>query len=181
MRILFDNTSNGSVNRMIKAGILSDTHLSSVTPDFAKAVRRCFHDCEVIIHAGDITDAAVLDAFQDKTVYAVHGNCCSQSSPALLPAEQSFLLGGFKIGLVHGDRFGRYGGDIEPGLLAHFLDEDCLIYGHTHNAVCRWTEGRLIINPGSFQLAGRYGNPCTYAILEAGEELKGSIHEFPLR
>ncbi|MCI5147777.1 MAG: YfcE family phosphodiesterase, partial [Candidatus Electrothrix sp. AR3] len=36
-------------------------------------------------------------------------------------------------------------------------------------------------NPGSFQTTGRYGAPCTYAILEAGKELKGTIYELPLR
>lgn len=164
---------------MIKAGILSDTHLTRVTQEFADAVHRCFYDCEVIIHAGDITDVAVLDAFQDKTLYAVHGNCCSQSAPASLPAQFSFELNGFKMGLAHGDRFSK--ADIESGLISLFPEADCLIYGHTHRAVCHRVAGRLIINPGSFQTAGRYGAPCTYAILEAGEELKGKIYEFQLR
>ncbi|MCI5168408.1 MAG: hypothetical protein D3903_20530, partial [Candidatus Electrothrix sp. GM3_4] len=54
---------------------------------------------------------------------------------------------------------------------------------YTHNAVCHRTpgeQGKLIINPGAFQMVSRYGIPCSYAILEAGEQLKGALHELPL-
>ena len=162
---------------MIKAGILSDTHLSHVDTDFVEAVRSCFADCEVIIHAGDTVDVFMLDAFRGKTVHAVHGNCCGAATQAALPKQLEFELGGFKIALIHGNQFGRHGIDIEPGLLAHFPKSDCLIYGHTHNAVCYRRAGKLIINPGSFQLNNRYGHPCTYAVLEVGKELRGSIHQ----
>ena len=166
---------------MIKAGILSDTHLTHVTTDFLHAIQQCFADCEVIIHAGDTVDSGILEAFANKTVYAVHGNCCNFTTQSTLPADLEFTLGTFKIVLLHGNRFGRHGSNIEPDFLRHYPDADCLIYGHTHEPVCRWDKKRLIINPGSFQTSGRYGMPCTYAILEAGEELKGTLREFPLR
>jgi hypothetical protein len=166
---------------MIKAGILSDTHLTRVSTDFLHAVQQCFADCEVIIHAGDIVDPAVLKAFPGKTVQAVHGNCCNLAAHNRLPDQLEFSLGRFNIAVAHGHRFGRYADDIEPGLLAHFPEADCLIYGHTHEPVCRRERGQLIINPGSFQLGSRYGVPCTYAILEADEELQGSIREFAPR
>ncbi|MCW5199081.1 YfcE family phosphodiesterase, partial [Desulfobulbus sp. F3] len=132
---------------MIRAGILSDTHITRVSPEFFKAVSRCFSDCEVIIHAGDTVDVFMLEAFRGKTVHAVHGNCCGAATQAALPKQLEFELGGFKIALTHGNQFGRHGMDIEPGLLAYFPTADCLIYGHTHNAVChRTADGRLIIN-----------------------------------
>lgn len=163
---------------MSKAGILSDTHLTRVSTDFLQAVQQCFADCEVIIHAGDIVHPAVLQAFPDKSVRAVHGNCCTLAAHTSLPDQLEFSLGRFKIAVAHGHRFGRYAHDIEPGLAAHFPEADCLIYGHTHEPVCRHERGQLIINPGSFQIASRYGAPCTYAVLEADDELQGSIREF---
>lgn len=166
---------------MIKAGILSDTHLTRVSTDFLQAVQQCFADCEVIIHAGDIVDVFTLDVFRGKTVHAVHGNCCGSSTQTVLPDQLEFNLGRFNIAVAHGHRFGRYADDIEPGLLAHFPEADCVIYGHTHEPVCRHERGQLIINPGSFQLNSRYGVPCTYAILEADKELHGSIREFAPR
>ena len=62
---------------MIRAGILSDTHLTKVNQEFLQRVEHCFADCDVIIHAGDLVDLSLLDAFQGKTVHAVHGNCCT--------------------------------------------------------------------------------------------------------
>jgi uncharacterized protein len=163
---------------MMKAGILSDTHLTRITPEFRHAVHQCFAECDVIIHGGDIIDTAVLESFPEKTVYAVHGNCCSTATRTALPEQQSFELAGFQIGLTHGNQLGA---DIESGLIGLFPEADCLIYGHTHRAVCHRVADKLIINPGSFQITSRYGTACTYAILELGETLKGRIYEFSLR
>jgi putative phosphoesterase len=163
---------------MIKAGILSDTHLTRITPEFLHAVQQCFAECDVIIHGGDIIDAAVLESFPGKTVYAVHGNCCHSATRTALPEQQRFSLAGFNFGLTHGNQLGA---DIESGLIALFPEADCLIYGHTHRAVCHRVAGRLVVNPGAFQTTGRYGAPCTYALLEIGKSLMGRIYEFPAR
>ncbi len=162
---------------MIKAGILSDTHLTKIDNNFLQCVEQCFADCETIIHAGDFVDISLLEAFQGKVVHAVHGNCCTRSTLAALPSQKTFQLGDFIIGVTHGNGLGH---DIESALWDLFPETDCMIYGHTHQAVCHQIAGKLIINPGAFQMISRYGVPCSYAILEAGEQLKGSIHELPL-
>ena len=162
---------------MIKAGILSDTHLTKVTGKLLQRIDQCFADCDVIIHAGDLVDISLLDVFEGRPLHAVHGNCCTRKTLAGLPNQHTFQLGKFTIGLTHGNGLGN---DIESGLLDIFSEADCMIYGHTHQAVCHWIAGKLIINPGAFQMVSRYGVPCSYAILEAGEQLKGSIHELPL-
>lgn len=158
----------------IKAGILSDTHLARADDAFIRLTRQCFADCEVIIHAGDLTSIAVLDAFAGKEVYAVHGNMCDASSFLALPRDTTFQLGRFTIGLVHGAGLGR---DIELQLWGLFPDADCMIYGHTHRPVCHRQGGVLFINPGIFRATGPYGAPGTYAILEAGNELRAAIHQ----
>ena len=60
----------------IRAGVLADTHLLEPDNRFRLQVQHCFHDCTVIIHAGDITGPGVLAVFADKQVHAVHGNIC---------------------------------------------------------------------------------------------------------
>ena len=168
---------------MIRAGILSDTHLTTIDREFIQWTKQCFADCDVIIHAGDLVDISLLEAFPDKTVHAVHGNCCRSNTLAVLPTQKTFQLGKFTVGVTHGNRLGRHAETIEAGLWNVFPQADCMIYGHTHNAVCHRTpgeQGKLIINPGAFQVVSRYGMPCSYAILEAGEQLKGSLHELPL-
>ncbi len=161
---------------LIRAGILSDTHLIQPDNRFVKQVKQCFQSCDIIIHAGDITSSAILDVFNDKTLHAVHGNMCAPEVHNRLPEHTTFQLGRFTIGLTHGARLGH---DIETALWDLFPEVDCMIYGHTHRPACSRQGHVLIINPGSFQATGRYGAPGTYAILEAGDELKAEIFQIP--
>jgi putative phosphoesterase len=161
---------------VIKAGILSDTHL--VRPDnwFKKQVRHCFHDCEVIIHAGDITDPSVLDVFAGFKLFAVHGNMCNAPARTKYPVQQQFSLGGFNVGLTHGAGLGA---DIEAALFNLFPAADCMIYGHTHRPSLHQYGPVLILNPGSFQGTGRFGAPGTYGIIAFGDQMNASLHEIP--
>ncbi len=160
----------------IRAGVLADTHLLEPDNRFRLQVQHCFHDCTVIIHAGDITGPGVLAVFADKQVHAVHGNICDGATRALYPAKKMFAIGAFTIGLIHGAGLGL---DIEDALWQHFPEADCMIYGHTHQPVCHRVGQVLMLNPGSFRGTGRYGAPGTYAILEIGEQLLATLHEVP--
>jgi putative phosphoesterase len=160
----------------LKAGILSDTHLVHPDDQYTRLVNHCFADCSVIIHAGDLTNTSVLDVFGDREVHAVHGNMCDASSYRSLPRETTFAFGPYSVGLTHG---AHLGGDIELNLWNFFPEVDCMVYGHTHRAVCHEQGGILIINPGCFRGTGRWGAPGTYAILEAGDTLRATLHEVP--
>lgn len=160
----------------MKAGILSDTHLSTIDNNFTELVNKCFAGCDVIIHAGDLTSLKVLDAFEGFLVHAVHGNMCDAGPYHSLPKEKIFTFADITIGLTHGAHLGR---DIELNLWNIFPEVDCMIYGHTHRPVCHRAGDVLVINPGSFRGTGQYGAPGTYAILEVGEILTASIHEVP--
>lgn len=160
----------------LRAGILSDTHLFRLDDQFQELVRRCFADCSVIIHAGDITELPILDAFAGKILYAVHGNMCSSQVYRKYPKMQTFTLNNHQVGLTHGAGLGP---DIELAMFSLFPEADCMIYGHTHRPIIHKYGEVLVINPGSFQATGRYGAPGTYAILEIGETLNASIHEVP--
>ena len=159
---------------MIKAGILSDTHLFAPDRTFASRAARAFGDCEIIIHAGDLTEIGVLDIFRDKKIYAVHGNMCSRVTRERLPSQLRFEVGNFSFGLIHGAGLGF---DIESALWDIFPEADYVIYGHTHQAACHRQSDKLFINPGSFRSTGHYGAPGTYALLSIGETLEVAIHE----
>jgi len=162
----------------IKAGILSDTHLYAPDLQFKQLAKHCFSDCEIIIHAGDLTALSILEVFAGKTIYAVCGNMCRGDARTALAKAATFTLGKFTIGLTHGAELGH---DIESGMWDLFPEADCMIYGHTHRAVCHLQAGKLIINPGSFQSTGRWGAPGTYALLEAGDTLQAKILQVPQR
>ncbi len=162
---------------MLRIGVLSDTHLSTCTETFRRQTEAVFSDCQVIIHAGDLTDPGILTAFAGKEVHAVHGNMCNAAAQRRFPQQKTIGFGKFSIGLCHGagNRL-----DIEDRLLEMFPAADCIIFGHTHMPV-RKTIGRtLLLNPGSFQGTGRHGAAGTYAILLIDEKgLSASIYELP--
>ena len=139
-----------------KIGILSDTHLADSDRTFCDAVEQAFSGCDTIIHAGDITNLNVLNAFSPREILAVHGNMCNLATKHTLPEHLLAEIGGYRIAVCHGDRGGH---DIEGWLFTRFPEADCIIYGHTHRQSKNWYGNTLVINPGSFSSG-------TYAILE---------------
>lgn len=161
---------------MIRAGVLSDTHLHYPDDLFIQRVQHCFRSCEVIIHAGDLTSLSVLEAFQGKAVHAVCGNMCDSEVRSRFPEQTLFPIGRFTIGLTHGANLGS---NIEDALWRIFPEANCVIFGHTHRPLCRRYGTTFFLNPGSFRSTGRYGAPGTFALLEAGDELSARILEIP--
>ena len=163
------------MSKVLKVGILSDTHLSKSTTQFRENCAAAFSGCNAIIHAGDLTDISLLATFAGKDVYGVHGNMCNQSTRRLLPEEKIIILKGYSIGICHGAG-PRH--NIEDRLFTRFPEAACIVYGHTHIPVCHTAVNTLFINPGSFQGTGRYGAPGTYGLLHISKEgLRGLIHE----
>ncbi len=162
--------------RPLVIGLLSDTHLSRPTPEFASLVERCFAGVKVILHAGDLTELTVLSAFGDREVHAVGGNMCSAATRQALPAKKVINVGRFRLGLIHraGDDY-----DFEARLPWEFDAVDAIVYGHTHRPVCQTQGGVLFVNPGAFQPTSRYGQPGTYALLTVGSGLSAVIREAP--
>lgn len=163
---------------MTIVGILSDTHLFSFDEEFRLRINHAFAGCNTIIHAGDLTEFAVLAAFAGKDVHAVHGNMCTQMTRQALPEHRTLILHGYTIGICHGAG-SRH--NIEDRMLKLFPSADCIVYGHTHTPTCHSIGSTLLINPGSFQATSRYGAQGTYALLQIDDRgLHASIHELPL-
>ena len=153
---------------MITIGVLSDTHLLEPDKTFQEKANRCFADADIILHAGDLTGLSVLDVFAGKTVHAVHGNMCDPKTRAALPASKIIEVGNFRIALIHG---AGYRQNTEERLFDAFGPLDSIVYGHTHNPVCRRFGPTLMVNPGSFTATG------TYAIITVTDNsMKGTIH-----
>ena len=159
---------------IIRIGILSDTHLTGPSRAFQSQVDRCFGETDLILHAGDLIDLQVLQAFGTKRLHAVHGNMCTPRTCRTLPTQKTIQVGKFTIGLIHraGNSY-----DFEDRLLEIFPTADCIVYGHTHQPVCHRIGGTLLINPGSFRSTGRFGAHGTYCHLEVGETLSARVQE----
>ncbi len=127
----------------MKIGVVSDTHLREANDYLRRISEKFFSDAEMVLHAGDLIDAAVLGAFKGKEIRAVRGNMDQDDA---LPEKLVIEVGGVRIGLIHG--WGMPFG-MEAKLLKQFENIDCLVYGHTHAAVNHVKGGVLLFNPGS--------------------------------
>jgi len=127
----------------VKIGVVSDTHLREANEYLRRISERFFSDAEMVLHAGDLVDTAVLGAFQGKDVRAVRGNMDQDDA---LPEKLIIEVEGTRIGLIHG--WGMPFG-LEAKLLRQFENIDCLVYGHTHSAANHVKGGILFFNPGS--------------------------------
>ncbi len=159
---------------MLTIGILSDTHIQTVDETFLSQCNHAFADCDMIIHAGDLIDVSILGVFRGKEIHAVCGNMCNRSTKLVLPETKQLVLAGFAITITHGTG-PRH--NIEERVIDQFPVADCIIFGHTHQAVCQTFGKTLLINPGSFMGTGRYGAAGTYALLTIDKHgLNASIH-----
>jgi putative phosphoesterase len=162
---------------MIMIGILSDTHMHSVNDSFLRQSAAAFSGCDIIIHAGDLTELSLLNAFKGKEIHAVCGNMCNSTTRQALPVEKQIIIAGYTIGITHGAG-PRH--NIEERVFGKYPTADCIIFGHTHTPVCKKIGHTLLINPGSFQGTGRYGAAGTYGLLHIDKNgLKATIHTLP--
>jgi len=157
----------------VKIGVISDTHLTCCDDRLIQLLHDHFHDADLILHAGDLVDIRVLDAFTGKDVKAVCGNMDPLSVRQSLPDRLILNINNYKVGLIHG--WGMPFG-IEKKLLKEIGRVDCLVYGHTHRAVNEVKNGILFFNPGS-ATDKRFASRNTVGILEIEERIKGKIIE----
>jgi putative phosphoesterase len=128
--------------------VLADTHRRAARArDLPAAVFALAEEADVILHAGDVVDQAVLDVLAEHApVHAVLGNN-DTTLTGVLPERLEVELAGVRVGMVHdsGPATGR-----ERRLHRMFPDADVVVFGHSHipwNA--EGVEGQLLFNPGS--------------------------------
>ncbi len=102
---------------------------------------------EVVLHAGDIVTADVLESLAEMApTHAVLGNNDAELVGSL-PERRVLELAGVRVAMVHdsGPRKGR-----EARMRRAFPDADVVVFGHSH---IPWNqpglEGQWLLNPGS--------------------------------
>ena len=118
-------------------GVIADTH-GLLRPEAVAAL--AFVD--LIVHAGDIGSAALLDALATiAPVLAVRGNNDRGRWAAALPETVTTEIAGVRLHVVHDLKTLR--GD--PAALG----VDVVISGHSHKPRVEHRSGLLLLNPGS--------------------------------
>jgi putative phosphoesterase len=129
--------------------LTSDTHLPKRARDLPAALWTAIGAADVVVHAGDWVDAALLDLFEQRSrrLLAVHGNNDHGVLRERLPEVARAEIEGLRFAVVHetGEAKGR-----EARCAARFPDTDVLVFGHSH---IPWDTtaptGLRLINPGS--------------------------------
>jgi putative phosphoesterase len=157
--------------------LVADTHLgAAAAPRLIDRIEAELVAADVVIHAGDITDAAVLDALAvHAPVHAVLGN---NDHGLDLPERSAVTIDGCTFAVVHdsGPAAGRAG-----RLRRWFPDADVVVFGHSH---LPWHETDVRgdghvqhhVNPGS-PILRRRAPACTVAhVVVDGGRVAGVRH-----
>ncbi len=146
-------------------GVIADTH-GLLRPEAAVALA----SSELIIHAGDVGSAEVLDKLREiAPVVAVRGNIDKGPWAVTLPATEIVEIGGVFLYILHDLREL----DLDPAA-AKFHG---VIAGHSHRPRVEDRNGVMFLNPGS---AGprRFTLPVAVARLHVcGERVRAEIVE----
>ena len=145
--------------------IFSDTH-SGYGHELENEALTAARDADVVIHAGDFTSQAALEAFREEcaTLFAVHGNADEPAVREQLPTERVVDECGIRFAVTHR----RDGGETGLALFGRAHDADVVVSGHTHRPTIVDAGDVLLLNPGSH--AQPRGYRPGVAILEPTDE-----------
>jgi putative phosphoesterase len=129
--------------------LLSDTHVPQRARALPELVWRAIDEADLVLHAGDWVDAALLDELEDRAeaIIGVYGNNDGPQLQARLPEIAHVEIEGVRFAMVHetGPASGR-----EQRLDEAFPDRDVVVFGHSH---IPWDtvspRGLRLLNPGS--------------------------------
>jgi putative phosphoesterase len=134
--------------------LLTDTHVPRRARDLPAAVWAEVDRADVVIHAGDWVEPALLDALLQRLrrrgrFVGVHGNNDGAELRRRLPDVARAEIEGLALAVVHetGDARGR---EARCDADARFAGADLLVFGHSHIPWDTTTpRGMRLLNPGS--------------------------------
>jgi putative phosphoesterase len=160
----------------------SDTHVPKRARDLPHALWAAIDAADVVVHAGDWVDIALLDEFEARSrrLVAVRGNNDHGPFRERLPEVATVDVEGIRFAVVHetGDAKGR-----ELRCAARFPDADVLVFGHSH---IPWDTtaltGLRLLNPGSPTDRRRQPHGTFITAVAADGELRDVVvHAVPPR
>lgn len=149
----------------MRVGVISDTHGDKNA--LSRALEK-LQDMDAWIHLGDVlADAGTLAEATKVPVYSVRGNCDYDTS---CPEEQVIEIGGVRMFLCHGHRYGVRYDRSKLFYRAEELNCALVLYGHSHVSLIEASGAVLALNPGSPSLPREGRAPsCARIRIENGE------------
>lgn len=146
--------------------IIADTHVPTRARDLPPQVWDEVDRADVVIHAGDWMDVALLDALEQRSarLIACWGNNDGPELRERLPEVARVTLDGVRLAVTHeaGASAGR-----DKRMAAAYPDTDVLVFGHSHIPWDTTAQsgsgagGLRLLNPGSPTDRRRQPH-CTY-------------------
>lgn len=127
------------------AVVIADTHIPRRAKALPEALTPHFGRADLILHAGDLMDPAILDELAAHApVMAVRGNL--DPPEARLPETLELDFGGAKVAVIHdsGQKRGRWN-----RMRRRFPEARVVVFGHSHIPWLEDENGLLLLNPGS--------------------------------
>ena len=129
--------------------LIADTHVPKRARDLPAQLWADIDAADVVVHAGDWVDVALLDAVEQRArrLIGVYGNNDGPALRARLPEVAWLTVQGLRLAVVHetGAAVGR-----EQRCAGRFPGVDVLFFGHSH---IPWDTvapgGPRLLNPGS--------------------------------
>ena len=127
---------------------ISDTHAPRRWKSCPPAVAAHLRGADLILHAGDVCTASVLDELsQYAPVHAVLGNNDGPDVAAWgAPETLSLDLDGLRVAMIHDS--GAAAGRLRR-MRRRFPGADLVVFGHSHIPLDADSDGLRIVNPGS--------------------------------
>lgn len=152
--------------------VIADTHIPRRAKKLPEALVWRLRRADLIIHAGDLMDASLLDELERYApTLAVRGNLDSMPDDRL-PEVREFDFEGVRLAMTHdsGSKRGRRG-----RMRRRFPEARVVIFGHSHIPFLEDDGDLLLLNPGS-PTDKRRELEYTYAVLRAeGREPSAEI------
>ena len=158
-------------------GVVSDTHMPRMAEKLPMELVKGLESSDMIIHAGDWSEWSVYEALQQiAPVEGVAGNADSMEIVELLGLSKLLLIQGCRIGVVHGH---GTKGTTESRAMRAFEEQkaDCIIFGHSHIPLLKYSGQVLLFNPGS-PTDKRRQPLFSYGIIEIEDGILRARHVF---
>lgn len=130
----------------MKILVLSDSHSG------LSFMRHCIDKIQPqhIIHLGDYYDdaTAIAQLYPHIRVHQVPGNGDMWAARSA-SGTMCYTIGGVRFYMTHGHYHGVKSGTDRLIKAARESQAAAVLFGHTHEPVCFWDEGLLVLNPGS--------------------------------
>lgn len=145
--------------------VLSDTHRREGT-GLRGRTRTAVEEADRVLHLGDFTTVAVLEAFQGESprLDAVRGNRDTPAVGETVPAERIVSIAGLTAGMTHR----KDGGETALEMWGRSHDADLVFWGHMHRPSVLDTGDVVLVNPGSHHEPR--GGPATHVELRPDDE-----------